>query len=66
MVDMVEIEFLKPSLPYLQGETAWFNELQAAAYIKQGFAKRAAGSRKYVPVKSRAEQIAANDQRAVA
>lgn len=59
MADMVKIKFLKPTLPYVAGEEAWFNELQAAAYIKQGFAERAKGAAPYVPAPARPALVAA-------
>ena len=57
MPDMVKVQFLQPSLPYLPMEMAWFTELQAAALIKQGFARRVADGAEYVPAKSRREQL---------
>lgn len=57
MSDPVAIRFLKPSIPYLAGEVAWFNDIQAAAYIKQGFAERHPNPGKYVPAASRVELI---------
>jgi hypothetical protein len=47
--DRIAVRFLKPTLPYLKDEVAWFNELQAAAYIKQGFARREPNAGPYVP-----------------
>lgn len=58
MADMVPIRFVKPTLPYIAGETAWFNELQAAAYIKQGFGERDKSAPPYRASQTRAEMIA--------
>jgi hypothetical protein len=55
---MVKITFLKPTLPYVAGESAWFNEVQAAAYIKQGFATPAKNPGDYVPAPARAALLA--------
>lgn len=57
MADMVPIRFIKPSLPYAAGERAWFNELQAAAYIKQGFAVRDKDAGEFVPAPARAALV---------
>jgi hypothetical protein len=46
---MVAIRFTKPSMPYVTGERAWFTELQAAAFIKQGFAVLDKEAGEYVP-----------------
>ena len=54
----VAVRFIKHNLPYLKGETAWFNEIEAASLIKQGFAERDRSAGDYVPVRSRAEVLA--------
>jgi hypothetical protein len=59
MPDMVSIKFVKHSLPYNAGEVAWFNEIQAAAYIKQGFATPEKNAGKFVPAPARATLLEA-------
>ena len=54
MNDQVKIKFLKHSLPYTAGDEAWFNEVQAAAYIKPGFAQPMRNAAAYVPAPARA------------
>jgi hypothetical protein len=51
MAEMVKIKikFLKASLPYMAGEEAWFDEVNAANYIRQGFAERVKDAPPYVP-----------------
>lgn len=58
MSDPIAIRFIRSSLPYVAGEIAWFNEIQAAAYIKQGFAERVRNPTPYVPAASRTELLA--------
>lgn len=58
MADMVKIKFMRPSLPYVAGEDAWFNELQATAYIKQGFAVPVKNAPPYVPAPARMALLA--------
>lgn len=66
MADMVKIKFLKSTLPYAAGEDAWFNEIQAASYIKQGYAERVRNAPPYVPVLARAAMIAGANATAAA
>ncbi len=60
MADMVPIRFTKPSLPYNAGDIAWFNEVQAAAYIKQGFAVRDKSAGAFKPGPARAALVEAS------
>lgn len=59
MTDMVKIKFTKNSLPYAKGQEAWFNELQAAAYVKQDFAERVKNPGPFVPAPPRPALLAA-------
>lgn len=61
---MIPIKFIRPSLPYLAGETAWFNELRANAYIKQGFAVLNKDAGEYVRAKTRVELMEEHEQAA--
>jgi hypothetical protein len=49
----IAVRFIKHSMPYSAGEIAWFNEVQAASYIKQKFAERVEPQPEYVPAARR-------------
>lgn len=51
------VRFIKHTLPYVAGEQAWFSEIQAASYVRQGFAVHVPGA-VYVPYKNRAQRLA--------
>jgi hypothetical protein len=48
----VAVRFIKPNLPYLIGETAWFDELTAASLIKQGFAEPDRDAGEFQPLRA--------------
>ncbi len=61
--DRVKVRFVKNSLPYTAGDEAWFNEIQAASFIKQGYATRVDGRAAYVPAPTRAQVMAEESAR---
>lgn len=63
MADKIAIKFIRPSLPYNTGETAWFGELQATSFIKQGFAVPDKTAGEYQPPKNRADILAEEEAR---
>lgn len=60
--ELVPIRFLRPSIPYLAGETAWFHEAQAAVYIKQGFGERDRNAGPYQRAPTRAQIMAQEEK----
>ncbi len=51
MEKKIPIRFIKSSMPYLEGETAWFPVLEAENFIKQAFAERAEDLGEFIPYK---------------